>query len=361
MAFEKDAPKAVRPLNFTLDSKANEELWETPNMRRLRLATLLLLGLAVVAAAQEAQTLQRGRELTRLFYDEGLGTLWERFAAPMQDLFGSLQGLKRFREQVGLQFGREVSLVSERVDFVGTTAVYERTARFEKPSAPILLQWSLARDGTVAGFLVTPVKEAPSKYLEYQTKTDLRLPFRGNWYVFWGGRALSQNYHARVRDQRFAYDFLIMKNGSSHAGKGEKNADYYCFGQPILAPGSGTVVSVENGVEDNVPGVMNARQPLGNHVIIDHGNGEFSFLAHLRRGSVKVKEGDQVEAGDLLGECGNSGYSSEPHLHYHLQDTGEPFKGDGLPAQFRDYIANGQPVARGEPVQGQQVIGSNKE
>ena len=312
------------------------------------------------AAADPPPPLQHGRDLTRLFYEEKLDTIWEQFAPPMKDLLGSLQSLKSFREQVRRQFGREVLVASERVDFVGTTAVYERTARFEKLSAPILVQWFLGLDGRVTGFRVTLAEGAPSKYLQYQTKTDLYLPFRGEWYVFWGGRTASQNLHALSKDQRFAYDFVIMKGGSSHTGTGRKNEDYYCFGQPILAPGSGSVVSIENGVDDNVPGVMNACQPLGNYVIIDHGNGEFSFLAHLRCGSVKVKKGDKVKAGDLLGDCGNSGHSSEPHLHYHLQNTGEPFNGDGLPAQFRDYIADGRPVARGEPVRGQ-VISSSKE
>ena len=100
---------------------------------------------------------------------------------------------------------------------------------------------------------------------------------------------------------------------------------------------------------------MNARQPVGNHIVIDHGNGEFSFLAHLRRGSLAIEVGQRVEAGARLGLCGNSGNSSEPHLHYHLQDTGVLHEGRGLPAQFRGYLADGAPVERGEPLKGQRV------
>lgn len=329
-------------------------------MRKTVLLIALLCGMPAITTAQDDQTVERGREVTRLFYDEKLDILWARFDQRMKNVFGGSDGLKKFREQVALQLGREVSVVAEKVDSVAAGSVYIRTARFEKSAQPVLVQWSFDSHGMVIGFSVMGAKEAPSEYLEYQTKTELSLPFRGEWYVFWGGRALSQNQHALAKDQRFAYDFVVMKGGSSHAGKGEKNEEYFCFGQPILAPGSGTVVAVQDGVEDNMPGVMNAGQPLGNYAIIDHGNGEFSFLAHLRRGSVRVKKGDKVKAGDRLGDCGNSGHSSEPHLHYHLQNTAEPFKGDGLPVQFREYIADGQPVAHGEPVRGQ-VIRSKKE
>ena len=118
-------------------------------------------------------------------------------------------------------------------------------------------------------------------------------------------------------------------------------------------------MSVENGVADNVPGVMNAQVPMGNHVILDHGNGEFSFLCHFRQGTVLVKPGDTVKAGDVLGRAGNSGNSSEPHLHYHLQDSGEFGKGRGLPAPFTGYRADGKPVDRGEPVKGQTIEGGS--
>jgi murein DD-endopeptidase MepM/ murein hydrolase activator NlpD len=94
---------------------------------------------------------------------------------------------------------------------------------------------------------------------------------------------------------------------------------------------------------------------VGNHVIIDHGNGEFSLLAHLRRGTLAVELGQTVTAATPLGRCGHSGNTSEPHLHYHLQDTAVFGKGVGLPAQFQGYVADGEAVARGEPVKGQTI------
>ncbi len=113
-----------------------------------------------------------------------------------------------------------------------------------------------------------------------------------------------------------------------------------------LPPGEGVVVDAKDGVYDNIPGLRNTRDIPGNYVIIDHLNGEFSILAHFKNGSVLVKEGDKVGAGDLIGQCGNSGHSNLPHLHYHLQNTSRWLDGEGLPAQFRNYYANGKFVER---------------
>ena len=119
--------------------------------------------------------------------------------------------------------------------------------------------------------------------------------------------------------------------------------------------------AAEDEIEDNAPGVMNPRRPLGNHVILDHRNGEFSVLAHLHQGSLTVKTGDRVKAGQVLGTCGNSGNSSEPHLHYHLQNSPEFKTGAGLPAQFVDYSADGQSVDRGEPTRGQFIHAAGRD
>jgi murein DD-endopeptidase MepM/ murein hydrolase activator NlpD len=140
----------------------------------------------------------------------------------------------------------------------------------------------------------------------------------------------------------------------SRKGDGTRNAQYYCFGQPILAPGAGKAVVVVDGLEDNVPGKMDREHPAGNHVVLDHGNGEFSFLAHFTKG-IQVGEGADVASGAVLGKCGNSGNSSEPHLHYHLQSTPVFREGEGLPAQFLEYVADGKEVARGEPTRGQTI------
>ena len=190
----------------------------------------------------------------------------------------------------------------------------------------------------------------PSDYLDYETQTALELPFDDEWWVFWGGRTVSQNYHAAYRVQRFALDIVKRVNGSNHSGNGSSNEDYYCFGKRLNAPGAGIIIAVKNDVYDNIPGQFNADVPEGNHVIIDHENGEYSMMAHFKEGSIVVSVGDVVTKGQELGKAGNSGNSSEPHLHYQLQTNANPMNGDGLPAQFLNYYANDTFVENGEPV-----------
>ena len=212
-----------------------------------------------------------------------------------------------------------------------------------------------------ATITVTPAP-APSAYLGYQTKAALRLPFGApadaRWYVAWGGRSVQENYHAAAPDQRFAYDFVLSRNGAVRAGRSAGNDDFYCFGTPVLAPAAGTVVRAVNSVSDNAPGAVNAAAPPGNYVVIDHGAGEFSLIAHFQRGTVRPQPGTRVAVGDTLGACGNSGRSSLPHVHYHLQTGSDYREGVGLPALFRGYVADGLAVARGEPVRGQYLLPS---
>ena len=104
---------------------------------------------------------------------------------------------------------------------------------------------------------------------------------------------------------------------------------------------------------------MNAQAPAGNHVIIDQGEGVYALLGHLQRGSIAVEEGERVRAGQRLGACGNSGASSEPHVHFHLQDRGTfgpPAR--GVPAVFSGLRIDGQAREHGRPVRGQTVAPS---
>ncbi len=200
------------------------------------------------------------------------------------------------------------------------------------------------------------LKEADSAYLDYETKTELELPFYETWWVFWGGRSVSENYHTILKEQRFALDLVQSVDGKTHTGNGTQNEDYYCFGKRLNAPGNGKIVDIVNNIEDNTPGQFNQDFPTGNRVIIDHENGEFSILAHFKEGSIIVSVGDTVVKGQELGKAGNSGNSSEPHLHYHLQTTANPFNGEGLPAQFLNYYADGVLIERGEPVKNESIV-----
>ncbi|RKR11878.1 peptidase M23-like protein [Flavobacterium sp. 90] len=193
-------------------------------------------------------------------------------------------------------------------------------------------------------------------YLNYKTKTTLELPFDGEWYIVAGGKTLEQNHHfAPHRHQRYALDIVQVINGKGFSGDGTKNEDHYCFGKRLNAPGDGKIVAVVNNIEDNVPGVLNSKQAWGNYIIIDHLNGEFSCMVHFKKGSIIVKEGDNVVRGQMVGQVGNSGNSTGPHLHYHLQTTASSSTGVGLPMQFLNYYADTIFKERGEPVTGQRI------
>jgi len=179
----------------------------------------------------------------------------------------------------------------------------------------------------------TPTIPVPDKH-----ETELSLPFKGRWLVFWGGDTKEVNQHHDVPNQRFAFDFVVDEIGKTHKGDGKTNEDYYTFGREVLAPADGIVTDVIEGVRDNVPGYMNPYSALGNAVFIQHREYEVSVLAHLKLGTVRVKVGDKVKRGQIIGLCGNSGNSSEPHLHYHLQNTPIIQDGKGIKCYFQKAI-----------------------
>ncbi len=171
-------------------------------------------------------------------------------------------------------------------------------------------------------------------------ETELRLPVESEWTVVNGGVTPDTSHSWEIYAQRYAYDFLVTDDeGETHNGDGDELDDYYAYGKPVVAPADGTVVDVSDRRRD-YPGVgttlveWRTWDIAGNHVTIEHTAGEYSFLAHLKRGSTTVAEGDEVEAGDVVGRCGNSGHSSEPHLHYQLQDTPSFWVAAGLAPRF---------------------------
>lgn len=138
--------------------------------------------------------------------------------------------------------------------------------------------------------------------------------------------------------QRFAIDFVkVNDDNKTFTGDQLKNESYYAEGVDALAVANGTVVEVKDGIPENVPGVNSRAVPItletvgGNHVIIDIGGGYYAFYAHLKPGSLKVKLGDKVTRGQVVGLVGNSGNSTEPHLHFHISDGNSPLGSEGVP------------------------------
>jgi hypothetical protein len=190
-------------------------------------------------------------------------------------------------------------------------------ARCERGALDFIL--ILDKQGQVDGMLFERHSDLA---VPQKNETKLALPFKGSWLVFWGGDTAKLNHHHHDRAQRFAFDLIgVGADGKTQKASGSRNEDYYAFGREILAPADGVVTEVIDGVRDNVPASMNALSALGNAVFIQHSKFEVSVLAHLKQGSTKVKAGDTVKKGVVVGLCGNSGNSSEPHLHYHLQNT----------------------------------------
>jgi murein DD-endopeptidase MepM/ murein hydrolase activator NlpD len=185
---------------------------------------------------------------------------------------------------------------------------------------------------------------------------DLAFPLgAGTFYVANGGSVELINAHLATLDaqgkarayrgQSHGVDIEKLNRWGTRAGgiaPGDPAA-YAIFGEPVLAPCTGMVALAEDGDADLSPPSVDREQMAGNHVVLDCG-GVWVLLGHLRRGSVCVGEGDTVLTGDRVGAVGNSGNTSEPHLHVHAQRPGtaeEPFGGEPLPILF-----DGQYVAR---------------
>jgi urea transporter len=147
---------------------------------------------------------------------------------------------------------------------------------------------------------------------------NLSLPFMGAWTV-------SQGYEGKIThrgDWQHALDFVLKDiDDKSYELPGIRPEDYYCFNKPVLAAGDGIVQEVINHVEDNIIGQVNLQQNWGNTIVIKHAEHLFSKVSHLKKNSIKVKVGDYVKQNDIIGLCGNSGRSPEPHLHFQIQST----------------------------------------
>ena len=182
-----------------------------------------------------------------------------------------------------------------------------------------------------------------------------RVPLRGRWVAINSPATKVPSHGVRAYGQAFAIDVLHPRGDDAPAvGWGlrqRRPEEYSSFGQPALAAIAGRVVAAESGQRDHRarstwPGLVymllleglgreliGARGLLGNHVIVEQ-DGVYAVHAHLRRGSVTVAVGDRVEADHPVGEVGNSGNTSEPHLHFHLMDRARPTAGAGIPFRW---------------------------
>jgi urea transporter len=186
---------------------------------------------------------------------------------------------------------------------------------------------------------------SPEKNLYYlRNNTDrffspdyepVTLPVLGEWSV-------SQAYngeHTHKGEWAHALDLVITgKDGQQFRGEGIHLSDYFCYEKPVVAVADGTVADFTDGIPDNPPGDNNIQRNWGNSIVVKHKEHLFSQVSHLKPGSVRVRKGDPVKRGDILGLCGNSGRSPYPHLHFQMQVT--PHIGSKtIPYPVSNYLA----------------------
>lgn len=203
----------------------------------------------------------------------------------------------------------------------------------------------------------------------FEQRVDYRLPVEGEWTVINGGPTRERSHSWGILAQRFAYDLVVTDDrGRTHDGNGARPAEYHCYDEPVVAPADGVVVAANDGHRDyhRTGGWLDPLQHdlRGNYLTIEHADGEYSVLAHLAEGSLTVSEGDRVERGERVARCGHSGNSTEPHLHFHVQDRPSFYRSMSLPIHFanlqvrgpdgeattheRAYVHEGQRVAPAE-------------
>jgi len=181
------------------------------------------------------------------------------------------------------------------------------------------------------------------------TTTLLNPPFRnGKWmYVSTHHRDTRAVFDGEVHiTQRHAIDWIALdEEGLYVSNDRSKNENWYTYGKEILAVADGTVVAVKDGIPENEAEADEMAVPMtrenfgGNWVLLSIGENQEVFYAHLIPGSLRVKPGDRVKIGDVLGLLGNSGNSDCPHLHMHLEtDGGGVVKGEGVPFHFKEFV-----------------------
>jgi len=305
-------------------------------------------------------TTAQGSAVIDQFLNQEFDAIYEQFSPEMQAEV-SLEQLETGYMQI-----TAAAPIGERVGFRALSAAGERlySEVYDWNALHLVLVTAFGEDDTITGLSLHMFAPQPGDPAAgYKNKTSFRLPFDGLWYTFWGGADRLHNYHVDAPPQRHAYDFVIWNDGSTFTGDGTANTDYYVYGQTVLAPAAGEVVHVVNDLPESLPQIeTDADHPAGNHVILKVAENEYLFLAHMQPGSILVKVGDSVEPGQPIGLVGNSGNTSEPHLHIHLQNTPDLFSYDddgaitgfppdtiGLPLPFSGYLADGEPVESGSP------------
>lgn len=150
--------------------------------------------------------------------------------------------------------------------------------------------------------------------------------------------------------QRFAIDWVrLFPEGRTFQGDPKDNRSYRAFGAEALAVADATVVETKDGIPENEPDPTARAVPItpstvgGNFVLLDLGNEAYAFYAHLQPGSLRVKSGDRVHRGQVLALVGNTGNSTEPHLHFQVGDRRSSLDAEGIPYAIGSFDLQADP------------------
>ncbi|WP_083930761.1 M23 family metallopeptidase [Eudoraea adriatica] len=286
----------------------------------------------------------------------------QRFKVPEEILLQSAEKFKTYQEQgilqyydfqfqtskylKGITFSRNPTLAKEEA-----VVITHRTLLFQ--TLPDLVTVRVKAGDSNGNYLLG---EAALKVVNHVSKNQYDFPLKGTWAAYGAPSLISHHRWGSI--QEFAYDFVkIGTNGTTHSGTGSKLTDYYAYGEPIYAIGSGKIVSIYDGATESNENLKQQNETaeeylersavlqqkllakgfsyvMGNHIIIEHENGEYSHYLHLQNGSLKVKEGDYVKIGDQIAALGHSGNSTEPHLHFHVTDGPDMAYSRSIPVSF---------------------------
>lgn len=220
---------------------------------------------------------------------------------------------------------------------------------------PFFTKWRLIGFGGLIALCFTSAiyGKYPSYYDDKPSKVEFRLPVDTLITVAWGGGEVEQNYHVEYPDQCWAYDLLLVKDGKTFSGDSTKKENYYCYGLKVVAPAKGKITEAyDKDPEMPIGALGGGKDPHGNHITIEVAPHEYLILCHLQPGSVKVNVGDSVAEGQELALIGNSGNTSEPHLHIHLQNSKLLSISEGIPLYFHHYTVDGKYIESGIPTGG---------
>ena len=170
-----------------------------------------------------------------------------------------------------------------------------------------------------------------------------------NWLADDGPSNDRENHHRRgisffegrvLITRRYAIDWQQSQNGKTFSGDASDKRSYYAYGKPVLAVADGTLVIARDGLPDNVPRHNGEFTPavemtpdtvLGNNIVLDLGGQQFAVYCHLQPGTLRVKAGEHVRRGQVIAQIGASGDARQPHLHFQISTSSNPFAGQSVP------------------------------